>query len=57
MYLHFISRYPHGVVGKVLVCHLNVTGSISTPAMIFLLGFYQCSSFTLKRDREIEREN
>jgi hypothetical protein len=55
MHLHLISRYPRGVVGKVLVCHLNVTGSIPTPAMIFLLGFYQCSSFSLEREREREK--
>jgi hypothetical protein len=56
MHLHLITRYPCGVVGKVLVYHLNVTGSIPTPAMIFLLGFYQSSSFSLERDRERERE-
>jgi hypothetical protein len=44
-------RYPRGVVDKVLACHLNVTGSIPTPAMIFF-GFYQCSSFSLERERE-----
>jgi hypothetical protein len=38
--LHCISRYPRGIVGKVLVSHLIVTGSIPTPAMIFLHGFY-----------------
>jgi hypothetical protein len=52
MHLHLITRYPRGVVGKVLVYHLNVTGSIPTPAMIFLLGFHQSSSFSLERDRE-----
>jgi hypothetical protein len=35
-----ISRYPRGIVGKVHVFHLNVKGSIPTPAMIFLHGFY-----------------
>jgi hypothetical protein len=55
MHLQHISRYPSGVVGKVLDCHLNVSGSIPTPAMIFLLGFYQCSSFSLERDREREK--
>jgi hypothetical protein len=39
----------------VLDCHLNVSGSIPTPAIIFLLGFYQCSSFSLERDRAREQ--
>ncbi len=54
-HLHLLSKYPRGVVGKMLDCHLNVSGSIPTPAMIFLLGFYQCSSFSLERDREREK--
>jgi hypothetical protein len=54
MHLHLISRYPRGVVGRALDCHLNVSGSIPTPTMIFILGFYQCSSFYFERDRERE---
>ncbi len=38
--MHLTSRYPLGIVGKVLGFHLNVTGSIPTTAMIFLHGFY-----------------
>jgi hypothetical protein len=37
--LHLISSYPRGLVHMVLVQHLIVTGSIPTPAMIFLHGF------------------
>jgi hypothetical protein len=56
MHLHLLSRYPRGVAGKVLDCHLNVSGSIpSTPAMIFLLGFCQCSSFLRGTEREREK--
>jgi hypothetical protein len=55
--LHLTSRYPRGVVGLILVCHLNVKGSIPTPAMALLHCFYQCSSFSLERDRERENIN
>jgi hypothetical protein len=55
--LHLISRYLRGILCMVLVCHLNVEGSIPIPAMIFLHGFYQCSSFSLDRDREREKIN
>jgi hypothetical protein len=34
--LRLMSRYPLGIVGMVLVCHLNVKGSIPTLTMIFL---------------------
>jgi hypothetical protein len=53
--LQEISRYPRGIVDMVLVCHLNVKGSIPTLAMIFHYGFYQCSSFSHERDREREK--
>jgi hypothetical protein len=55
--LHLISRYHHGTVGMVLVDHLNVKGSIPTPAMIFLHGFLRYSSFSLERDRERKKIN
>jgi hypothetical protein len=45
-------------VGKVLDCHLNVKGSIPTPAMIFLHGFYHEETALLSplRGTESERE-
>ncbi len=55
--LHLIPRYPRGIVDTVLVCHLNIQGSIPTPAIIFLHGFYQCSSFSLDRNKERENIN
>jgi hypothetical protein len=53
---HLISRYPRGIVGKVLVFHLNVKGSIPTPATIFLCGFYHEESTLLSPLRGTERE-
>jgi hypothetical protein len=53
--MHFISRYPRGIVGKVLVFHLNVKGSIPTP-MIFLNGCYHEESALLSPLRGTERE-
>jgi hypothetical protein len=54
--LSLISRYPHGLVVKVVVSHLNAKGSIHASAMIFLHGFHQCSSFSfLERAREREK--
>jgi hypothetical protein len=46
-------------VGKVLVFHLNIKGSIPTPAKIFLHGFYHEETallFSLERDREKKTE-
>jgi hypothetical protein len=56
--MHLISRYPRGIVGKMLVFHLNVKGSIPTPTMIFLHGFYHEETALLSplRGTESERE-
>jgi hypothetical protein len=43
-------------VGKVLVFHLNVKGSIPTPAMIFLHGFYHEETALLSPLGGTERE-
>jgi hypothetical protein len=54
--MHLISRYPRGIVGKVLDCHLNVKGSIPTPPMIFLHGFYHEETALVSPLRGTERE-
>ncbi len=54
--MHHISRYPRGIVGKVLVFHLNVVGSIPTPGMIFLHGSYHEETDLLSPLRGTERE-
>ncbi len=56
--MNLISRYPRGIVGKVLVFHLKVKGPIPTPAMIFLHGFYHEETALLSplRGTESERE-
>jgi hypothetical protein len=50
--LNFLSRFPRGLVVKVLVCHPIVKGSIPTLAMIFLHGSHKCSSFSRERERK-----
>ncbi len=59
--MHLISRYPRGIVGKVLDCHLNVKGAIPTPAMIFLHAYHKETALLsplrgTERERERERE-
>jgi hypothetical protein len=54
--MHLISRYPRGILGKVIVFHLYVKGSIPTPAVIFLHGFYHGETALLSSLRGSERE-
>jgi hypothetical protein len=51
-----VSSDPRGIVGKGLDCRLNLKGSISTPAMIFLHGFYHEETALLSPLRGTERE-
>jgi hypothetical protein len=54
--MNLISRYPRGIVGEVLDCHLNVKDSIPSPAMNFLHGFYHEETALLSPLRGTERE-
>jgi hypothetical protein len=54
--MYLVSRYPRDIVGKVLVFHLNVKGSIPSPAMIFLHEETALLSPLRGTERERERE-